>query len=169
MALKPGQAAWPAWIPNFILSFFSLCPLPLLSRSRSIVCFSSASIAFMFRSPLIIKFPRNYGKTQQQSALRWLSALTDSNAIRKGEDTMSFRSVGSKSVDFTNFLTLSLVKSGFIRGRKGRTRREEGKKKIEAEGNISGRHIVGAYRQACIVGFSPRWIHVRRGGGGCGW
>lgn len=97
------------------------------------------------------------------------SALTDSNAIRKGEDTMSFRSVGSKSVDFTNFLTLSLVKSGFIRGRKGRTRREEGKKKIEAEGNISGRHIVGAYRQACIVGFSPRWIHVRRGGGGCGW
>lgn len=97
------------------------------------------------------------------------SALTDSNAIRKGEDTMSFRSVGSKSVDFTNFLTLPFVKSGFIRGRKGRTRREEGKKKIEAEGNISGRHIVGAYRQACIVGFSPRWIHVRRGGGGCGW
>lgn len=166
MALKPGQAAWPAWIPNFILSFFSLCPLPLLSRSRSIVCFSSASIAFMFRSPLIIKFPRNYGKTQQQSALRWLSALTDSNAIRKREDTMSFRSVGSKSVGFTNFLTLSLslVKSGFIRGRKGRTRREEGKKKIEAEGNISGRHIVGAYRQACIVGFSPRWIHERRRG-----
>lgn len=79
---------------------------------------------------------------------------------------MSFRSVGSKSVGFTNFLTLSLslVKSGFIRGRKGRTRREEGKKKIEAEGNISGRHIVGAYRQACIVGFSPRWIHERRRG-----
>lgn len=135
---------------KFYFIFFFLLPLfPSLSRSRSIVshrCFSFASIPLMFRSPLIIKFPRNYGETQEQSALQsamivrlWPIQTLFIRGRTQYRFDQSFKISRFHKLSLFFFsLSLSRVKNRFIRGWENAKRgRREKTKKIEAEGNIA--------------------------------